>query len=72
MTHLTKSFVLNVENLHTDADAAKIREYFMNITGVEKVDIEMNLKLVSLSYSEEVGSPHKLLTAFDTLGYPVR
>lgn len=69
---LTKSFVLNVENLNTDADAAKIKEYFKNVAGVVKVDIEMSLKLVSLHYNEEVGSAYKLLTAFDTLGYPVR
>ena len=69
---LTKSFVLNVTNMDTDADATKIRDHFMNIHGVEKVDIEMSLKLVSLYYNEEVGSPHKLLMAFETLGYPVR
>ena len=69
---LTKSFVLNVANLNTDADATKIRDHFLNMTGVEKVNIEMTLKLVSLYYNEEVGSPHKLLTALDDLGYPAR
>lgn len=69
---MNKSFVLNIKNLHTDADAAKIRDHFLNIHGVERVEIEMDLKLVSLFYSDEVGSPHKLLTAFETIGYHVR
>ena len=69
---MNKSFVLNIENLNTDADATTIYDHFMNIHGVERVKIELDLKLVSLYYSDEVGSPHKLLTAFETIGYHVR
>jgi len=69
---LTKTFVLNIKNLNTAEDATKIKDHFMSRPGVEKVDIEMSLSIVSLRYNESVGSPHKLLEAFDRLGYPVR
>ena len=69
---MTKTFVLNVKNLNAAEDAAKIEDYFMSRPGVEKVDIEMNLSIVTLHYNEAVGSPNKLLEAFDHLGYPVR
>ena len=69
---MTKTFVLNLENLETMEDAQKIEHYFLERPGVEKVEIELNLKLVSLYYNEGAGSPHKLLKAFDSLGYPVK
>lgn len=69
---MTKTFVLNIENLNSVEDATKIRNHFMGLPGVEKVDVEMNLKIVSISYNEAVGSPHKLLEAFAKIGYPVR
>ena len=69
---MTKTFVLNIENLNSDEDAIKIKDHFMSRPGVEKVEIEMDLNIVSLSYNESVGSPNKLLEAFGKLGYPVR
>jgi len=69
---VTKTFVLSVENLNSSEDATKIEDYFLSRPGVEKVTVEMDLKIVSLSYNESVGSPKKLLEAFGTLGYPVR
>jgi len=69
---LTKTFVLNIKNLNAAEDVAKIKDYFMSRPGVEKVDIEMSLSIVTLHYNEAVGSPNKLLEAFDQLGYPVR
>lgn len=69
---MTKTFVLNIENLNSADDAAKIEDHFMSRPGVEKVDVEINLNIVSLSYNEAVGSPNKLLEAFGKLGYPVR
>ena len=69
---MTKTFVLNIENLNSAEDVAKIEDHFMSRPGVEKVEIEMDLKIVSLSYNESVGSPNKLLEAFNHLGYPVR
>lgn len=69
---MTKTFVLNLENLETTADVQKIESHFLSRPGVEKIDVELGLKIVSLYYNEEVGSPHKLLEAFTTLGYPVK
>lgn len=69
---MTKTFILNIENLHSAEDVTKIRDHFMNRPGIEKVDIEMGLKLVSLRYNDQVGSPSKLLEALDYLGYSVR
>lgn len=69
---MNKSYTLNIANLTTDDDATKIREHFSNIHGVERVDVVLDLKLVTLYYGEEVGSPYKLLTAFADLGYEVR
>ena len=69
---LSKTFILNIRNLDTVEDAVKIENHFMNLPGVEKVDIEMALNIVSLRYNESVGSPHQLLEAFEQLGYPVR
>lgn len=72
MAQLSKTFVLNIENLNTPADATRIETYFMEMHGVERVDIEMSLNLVSIRYNEELGSPNKILSAFEVLGYPVR
>ena len=69
---MIKTFILNIENLNTTEDVAKIKDYFMNLPGVEKVDVEMSMSIVSLHYNESVGSPNKLLEAFGKLGYPVR
>lgn len=69
---MTKTFVLNVRNLKTEEDAAKIEQHFMTLPGMEKIEIEMNLSIVSLYYNDAVGSPQKLLEAFDIIGYPVR
>jgi len=69
---LAKTFVLNLENLETTADAQKIENHFLKRPGVEKVAVELGLKIVSLHYNEDVGSPHKLLEAFTKLGYPVK
>jgi len=64
--------MLNIANLNTTNDEMKIRNHFMDIRGVEKVDIVLELKIVTLHYNEEIGSPHKLLTAFSDIGYEVR
>lgn len=69
---LIKTFILNIENLNTAEDVTKIEDYFMSFSGVEKIEIEMSLSIVSLYYNESIGSPHKLLEAFGKLGYPVR
>ena len=69
---LSKSYVLNIENLKTAEDAAKIEAYLLDQPGVEKVDIEMSLSIVSIYYNESVGSVNKLLESFSRLGYPVR
>ena len=70
---LIKTYVLNIRNLNTAEDAAKINDYFMDQPGVEKVDIEMDLSIVSIHYNESViGSLNKILEAFDRLGYLVR
>jgi len=69
----TKIYVLNLGNLNTDEDAAKIEEYLLSQTGIEKVEIEMSLSIVSIYYNESsVGSLNKVLEGFDALGYPVR
>ena len=69
---MAKTFVLNIRNLDTAEDAAKIEEHFMNLLGVEKVEIEMSLNIVSFCYNESFGSPQLLLDALENLGYPVR
>ena len=69
---MTKTFILNLENLDTVEDAEVIESHFLKRPGVEKVAVELSLKLVSLYYNEKVGSTHKLLEAFGTLGYNVR
>ena len=69
----TKTYVLNIGNLNTDEDAAKITEYLMSQPGIEKVDIEMSLSIVSIYYNESsMGSLNKIHENFDKLGYPVR
>jgi len=68
----TKTYVLNIGNLNTTEDADKIKEYLANQPGVEKVDIEMSLSIVSINYNETVGSLNEIHKAFDRLGYPVR
>ena len=69
----TKTYVLNIGNLNTDEDAAKIEEYLLSQTGVEKVNIEMSLSIVSICYDESaIGSLNKIHECFDKLGYPVR
>ena len=51
----------------------KIRDYFeTNLDGVEKLDINLSLKLISVHYNEGIGSPKYILDAFNHLGYTVR
>ena len=65
--------MLNVENLSTNEDVEKINAYFeTNLEGVEKLDINLSLKLVSVRYNEGIGSPKYILDAFNRLGYTVR
>ncbi|MTL37736.1 copper chaperone, partial [Turicibacter sanguinis] len=43
---MVKTFMINVENLKTDEDVKKIESYFeTNLDGVEKLDINLSLKL---------------------------
>lgn len=69
---MTKTFVLNIENLNSTEDTAKIEDHFMGRPGVEDIEFEMDLKIVTIHYNESIGSPNKLLQAFTKLGYPVR
>ena len=55
---MAKTFMLNVENLSSNEDIEKIKSYFeTNLEGVEKLDINLSLKLVSVHYNEGIGSP---------------
>ncbi|MFQ7057380.1 MAG: copper chaperone [Turicibacter sanguinis] len=50
---MVKTFMINVENLKTDEDVKKIESYFeTNLDGVEKLDINLSLKLVSVRYND--------------------
>lgn len=70
---MAKTFMLNVENLSSNEDVEKIKSYFdTNLEGVEKLDINLSLKLVSVHYNEGIGSPKYILDAFNHLGYTVR
>lgn len=69
----TKTYVLNLGNLNTDEDATKIKEYLMSQPGVEKIDVEMSLSIVSIHYNESSAlSLNKILEGIERLGYPVR
>ena len=68
-----KSFMLSIENLNSEADAVKIQNYFAdNLDGVEKVDVTLPLRLVTVYYNESIGSPKYILDALNRLGYSVR
>ena len=70
---MAKTFMLNVDNLSSTEDEKKIRDYFeTNLDGVEKLDINLSLKLISVHYNEGIGSPKYILDAFNHLGYTVR
>lgn len=70
---MVKTFMINVENLATNEDAKRIEDYFKtNLEGVENLDINLSLKLVSVRYNDSIGSPKYILDAFDRLGYKVR
>ena len=70
---MAKTFMLNVENLSSNEDIEKIKSYFeTNLEGVEKLDINLSLKLVSVHYNDGIGSPKYILDAFNHLGYTVR
>lgn len=70
---MAKTFMLNVENLSSNEDIEKIKSYFeTNLEGVEKLDINLSLKLVFVHYNEGIGSPKYILDAFNHLGYTVR
>ena len=48
---MAKTFMLNVDNLSSNEDEKKIRDYFeTNLDGVEKLDINLSLKLISVHY----------------------
>ena len=52
---MVKTFMINVENLKTDEDVKKIESYFeTNLDGVEKLDINLSLKLVSVRYNDDM------------------
>ena len=69
---MAKTFMLNVDNLSSNEDEKKIRDYFeTNLDGVEKLDINLSLKLISVHYNEGIGSPKYILDAFNHLGYTV-
>lgn len=73
MRMMVKMFMINVENLATNEDAKRIEDYFKtNLEGVENLDINLSLKLVSVRYNDSIGSPKYILDAFDRLGYKVR
>ncbi len=73
MRMMAKTFMLNVDNLSSNEDEKKIRDYFeTNLDGVEKLDINLSLKLISVHYNEGIGSPKYILDAFNHLGYTVR
>ena len=70
---MAKTFMLNVDNLSSKKKKKKIRDYFeTNLDGVEKLDINLSLKLISVHYNEGIGSPKYILDAFNHLGYTVR
>lgn len=70
---MVKTFMLNLENLNTTEDAQRIKDYFnTNLEGVEKLDINLSLKVVSVRYNDSIGSPRYILDAFSRLGYTVR
>jgi len=70
---MSKTFILNIKNLNTETDAAKIKDYFRsNLEGIQDLDINMKLSLVSVKYTESIGSPKYILDALDRLGYTVR
>jgi len=70
---MSKTFILNIRNLNGETDAENIRDYFRNnLEGIESLDINLNLSLVSVKYTESIGSPKYILDALDRLGYPVR
>ena len=70
---MSKNFILNVNNLKTENDSKKIKDYFLNsVSGIEKVDIDMDLKIVSVFYNESVGSPNVILESLERIGYPAR
>ncbi len=68
-----KSFMLSIENLKSEDDSTKIKNYFAdNLEGVEKVDVNLSLRLVTVYYNEGIGSPKYILDALNRLGYSVR
>lgn len=70
---MSKTFILNIQNLSSDADAAKITEYLQaNLEGIEALDINMSMSLVTVKYNETIGSPKYILDALDRIGYTVR
>ena len=70
---MAKTFMLNVDNLSSNEDEKKIRDYFeTNLDGVEKLDNNLSLKSISVHYNEGIGSPKYILDAFNHLGYTVR
>ena len=68
---MSKTFILNIDNLKTNDDIKRIQQHFDTIVGIENLDIDTNLSIVSIRYNENVGSPNSILESFETLGYPV-
>ena len=69
---MSKTFILNIDNLKSNDDIKRIKQHFSTVVGIEKVDIDTELNIVSIRYNENVGSPNAILESFETLGYPVR
>lgn len=70
---MSKTFVLSIENLQDDADIKRIENHFKNnLPGIEHLDINLSLKIVSVRYNDSIGSPNSILGAFNYLGYSVR
>jgi len=68
---MSKTFILNIDNLKTNDDIKRIQQHFSTTVGIEKLDIDADLNIVSIRYNENVGSPNSILESFDALGYPV-
>ncbi|MGL4337420.1 MAG: heavy-metal-associated domain-containing protein [Turicibacter sp.] len=70
---MAKTFMLSIENLSTEEDVKKIENYFNDhIEGVEKIEVSVSMKLVTVRYNESIGSPKYILDALNRLGYSVR
>ncbi|HAX72059.1 MAG TPA: copper chaperone [Firmicutes bacterium] len=70
---MAKTFMLSISNLKDHHDVKIIEDYFYNnLKGVEKVDVNLTLNLVSVTYNDSIGSSNYILDALNRLGYSVR